>query len=138
RAESFLEAVRWARRQGARVMSCSIVTPHWSDGEGGGSVHTALAGLLGPGGRTGDMLCFASAGNTTERHWGGLFHDAGDGFHEWKPGQKENGISPWGEERCSVELYWPPGADYDLHVSDADTGREVGLAHTNHNNGDRC
>src|SRR4029078_12006506 len=39
RPERFLEAVRWARRQGARIVTCSIVTPHWSDGEGRGAVH---------------------------------------------------------------------------------------------------
>ena len=137
RPESFLEAVRWARQQGAQVVSCSIVTPHWSDGEGRGAVHEALAGILGTGTKPGDMLCFASAGNTTERHWGGLFHDAGDGFHEWKPGVKANGISPWGDEQVSVGLYWKPGADYDLYVTDATTGKPVGMAHTDHHRGDR-
>ncbi len=137
RPESFLEAVRSARQQGVRVVTCSIVTPHWSDGEGRGAVHEALASILGTGNKPGDMLCFASAGNTTERHWGGRFHDGGDGFHEWKPGVKENGISPWGDEQVSVGLYWQPGADYDLYVSDATTGKPVGTAHTDHNKGDR-
>jgi subtilisin family serine protease len=135
--ETFLAAVRWARQQGARIVSCSIVMPNWSDGEGQGEVHQKLAQLLGSGAVPGDMLCFASAGNTTERHWTGAFHDGGDGFHEWKPGQKDNRVSPWGKERCSVELYWKPGADYDLFVHDADTGRPVGVAHTDHNHGDR-
>ena len=137
RPESFLEAVRWGRRQGARIVTCSIVTPHWSDGEGRGAVHEALAGILGSGGKVGDMLCFASAGNTTERHWGGTFHDSGDGNHEWKPGVKENGISPWGDEQVSVGLYWQPGADYDLFVRDVTTGKELGTAHTDHHQGDR-
>src|SRR5262249_53337433 len=137
RPESFLEAVRWARRQGVRVVTCSIVTPHWSDGEGRGAVHQALADVLGPGGKSGDMLCFASAGNTTERHWGGTFHDGGDGFHEWKPGVKDNGVSPWGELEVSAGLYWQPGADYDLFVYDGDTGKEVGRSHTDHHRGDR-
>jgi Subtilase family len=136
RADSFLEAARWAHQQGARVISCSIVTPHWSDGEGRGAVHEALARILGPGGAPGDMLCFASAGNTTERHWGGPFHDAGDGFHEWQPGVRDNGISPWGDEQVSVGLYWQPGADYDLYVYDADSGKKVGQAH-DHHRGDR-
>jgi hypothetical protein len=35
----FLAAVRWAREQGARILSCSVITPSWSDGEGGGAVH---------------------------------------------------------------------------------------------------
>jgi subtilisin family serine protease len=135
--EQFLAAVRWAREHGARIISCSVVVPNWSDGEGKGEVHEKLTRILGPGSAAGDELCFASAGNTTVRHWGGLFHDGGDGYHEWKPGQKDNGVTPWGKERCSVELYWQPGADYDLTVYDADTGREVGVAHTDHNHGDR-
>src|SRR5262249_2903489 len=132
RPESFLEAVRWARREGARVATCSIVTPHWSDGEGGGEVHQELARVLGPGDKPGDMLLFASAGNTTERHWGGPFRAGADGFHEWKPGVTDNGISPWGEERVFVGLYWQPGADYDLFVTDAASGKEVGHVHTDH------
>src|SRR6266496_3008169 len=34
---TFLEAVRWARTQGAQVISCSCIMPDWSDGEGGGA-----------------------------------------------------------------------------------------------------
>src|ERR1700722_16505616 len=47
----FLDAVRWARRQGARVVTCSVIMPTWSDGEGGGDVHRALAEILGQGDR---------------------------------------------------------------------------------------
>jgi subtilisin family serine protease len=130
--EQYLAAVRWAREQGARVVSCSIVMPNWSNGEGKGDVNEQLSQILGPGSNPGDQLGFASAGNTTERHWGGLFQDGGDGYHEWKPGQKDNGVSPWGSERCSVELYWQPGADYDLFVSDVTDGKEIGVAHTHH------
>src|SRR5438270_119609 len=49
RPDHFLEAVRWAREQRARVVSCSVITPSWSDGEGGGEVHRDLARLLGSG-----------------------------------------------------------------------------------------
>src|SRR5205823_2698255 len=49
RPETFLEAVRWARQQGARLLSCSVIMPSWSDGEGGGAVHERLAGVLGSG-----------------------------------------------------------------------------------------
>src|SRR5436309_3852961 len=56
--EQFLEAVRWARRQGARVISCSVIMPSWSDGEGGGPVHEALARTLGSGAGAGDVLFF--------------------------------------------------------------------------------
>jgi hypothetical protein len=66
RPEQFLDAVRWARDQGARVVTCSVVTPTWSDGEGGGSVHERLARLLGK-----DVLCFDSAGIMAQRHCGG-------------------------------------------------------------------
>src|SRR5436190_636996 len=47
--ERFLDAVRWARQQGARVVTCSVIMPSWSDGEGGGPVHDALTKILGAG-----------------------------------------------------------------------------------------
>ena len=61
--ESFLAAIRWARAQGARLISCSVIMPTWSDGEGHGAVHRALTSLLGAGDSPDDLLCFASAGN---------------------------------------------------------------------------
>src|SRR5579875_1370006 len=45
-SDQFLEAVRWARRQGARILSCSIIMPSWSDGEGHGRIHRELVRLL--------------------------------------------------------------------------------------------
>src|SRR5437763_1458207 len=80
-------AVRWARQEGARVISCSVIMPSWSDGQGGGAMHRALTALLGSGTSAADLLCFASAGNTTERHWAGHFHDRGDGWHCWQAQQ---------------------------------------------------
>src|SRR5262249_1986072 len=137
RSDQFLDAVRWAREEGARILSCSLIMPSWSDGEGGGHVHAELARLLGKGGQAGDVLCFASAGNTAQRHWGGPFHDGGDGFHEWAssqnnlgvrtglPANKDNGLTPWGEEKVSVELCWHTKADYDLSVHDRTTSADV-------------
>jgi hypothetical protein len=127
RPDLFLDAVRWARQQGARVMSCSVIMPSWSDGEGHGSVHTALNRLLGSGTGAGDVLFFASAGNTAQRHWGGAFRDAGAGYHDWGQGQTENVIKPWGGEIVSVELCSPPGATYELCVEDLTTGSPTGL-----------
>src|SRR5262249_53998532 len=46
-AEQYLKAVRWARAQGARIISCSVIMPSWSDGDGGGQLHTDLAKALG-------------------------------------------------------------------------------------------
>src|SRR5947209_13516830 len=69
--QTFLDAVRWAREQGARLISCSVIMPSWSDGEGHGSTHETLRRLLGEDDRTGSMLLFASAGNTAQRHWTG-------------------------------------------------------------------
>jgi len=127
RPEQFLEAVRWARSQGARIISCSVIMPSWSDGEGSGEVHQKLTRLLGKGGQADDMLMFASAGNTAQRHWGGTFRDAGDGLHLWAQGQKENVITPWGGERVSVELCWQPGANYELQVEDITARRSAGV-----------
>jgi subtilisin family serine protease len=121
RPDQFLDAVRWAREQGARVISCSVIMPTWSDGEGGGAIHEALRRLLGA-----DVLCFASAGNIAQRHWSGAFRDGGDGWHEWSAGRYDNEVIPFGSDPVSVELCWPRGADYELMVWDATTGAEVG------------
>jgi hypothetical protein len=122
----FLKAVQWARQMGARVISCSVIMPTWSDGEGHGAVHEALRHVLGPGDRPGDVLCFASAGNTAQRHWSGVFRDAGDGRHEWARGQCDNVLWPWGGERVSVELCWSDRARYELTVRDVTARRPVG------------
>ncbi len=124
--ESFLEAVRWARGQGARVLSCSVIMPSWSDGEGRGAVHQALAQVLGSGAEPGDPIIFASAGNTALRHWSGPFHDDGHGYHEWETGRSSNRIGPWGTEQVSVELCWPAGSAFDLVVDDTTARVEIG------------
>jgi hypothetical protein len=124
--ETFLAAARWARQQGAHIISCSVIMPSWSDGEGGGPVHEKLAHTLGSGHEPGDVLCFASAGNIAQRHWSGLFRDGGDGFHEWRPGHKDDLLTPWGDDRVAVELCWRPGPNYDLLVWDETTGSVAG------------
>jgi subtilisin family serine protease len=126
----FLAAVRWARQEGARIISCSIIMPTWSDGDGHGRIHEELARLLGPNDHDSGALFFASAGNTAQRHWGGPFQDGGDGYHNWQPSiglpQSENAIKPWGAERVSVELCCPVTSGYEVIVTDATTGRLVG------------
>jgi subtilisin family serine protease len=124
--DQFLAAVRWARQQGARIISTSVITPSWSDGQGGGAMHRALSELLGSGGGPNDVLCFASAGNTTDRHWTGHFTDNGDGWHRWKDKQIDNGLRPWGDDDVYVELYGRPGASYELWVLDTTSGRDAG------------
>jgi subtilisin family serine protease len=137
RSGQFLEALQWAREQGARVVSCSVIMPSWSDGEGHGPAHEALTRLLGPGEDRTDGLCFASAGNTAQRHWSGPFQDGGDGRHEWARGMTGNAVTPWGSERVSVELCSPAGASYELAVLDVTVNREVGRARTPAR-GERC
>ncbi len=122
----FLEAVRWAVGQGAQVLTCSIIMPTWSDGEGGGPVHAALARLLGDGSRPGDVLFVACAGNTAERHWGGPFADAGRGWHDWGEGKIDNPLRPWNAGRVSVELCAEEDLDLELCVHDRTAGREAG------------
>lgn len=123
---SFLDAVRWARRQGARVISCSVIMPTWSDGEGGGPTHQALRRLLGEPGEEGSALFFACAGNTAQRHWGGAFSPDKDGWHQWRRGRDENGLRPLGRDRVSVELTGGGDAAYELVVRDRTAGTEVG------------
>ncbi len=127
--ETFLEAVRWARHEGAQIISCSVIMPSWSDGNGGGSVHRTLTQLLGDGHSTADMLCFASAGNTAERHWAGAFRPAPDGFHDWRSGTTSNRVRPWGGDQVSMELYAPAGsARFEVSVCDAGSGAVLGKA----------
>lgn len=127
--EQFLQAIQWARAQGAQVISCSVIMPSWSDCEGGGPVHEKLAKIVGGGNQAGDLLCFASAGNTARRHWCGDFRDAGDGWHEWEAGKTENRLRPWGGgERVSVELCCPAGCRYQLVVRDTTTNTDAGQA----------
>jgi hypothetical protein len=130
--DQFFKAVRWARGQGAKIITCSVIMPSWSDGEGGGRLHAELTKSLGD-----DLLCFASAGNTARRHWSGLFHDGGNGFHEWRTGEIDNLIRPWGPDRVSVELYWQPGCKFQLQVEDITTSAEVGRS-SGHCSASRC
>ncbi|MGE3808743.1 MAG: S8 family serine peptidase [Gemmataceae bacterium] len=123
--QQYLKAAQWARQQGARIISCSIIMPSWSDGEGGGDIANAFADILGRGDRKGDVVCFASAGNTAERHWAGNFKPGENGWHQWETGKTQNAVSPWNTDRVSVELYYKTGADYDLVVVDQ-AGKRVG------------
>jgi Subtilase family len=126
RSDQFLDAVRWARQQGARVITCSVIMPTWSDGEGDGPIHQALSRLLGQAGDPGSALCFASAGNIAQRHWAGVFHANSLGWHEWAEDCTSNVLTPWGGERVSVEMYWRGGAEYQLAVFDLTTGEQAG------------
>jgi hypothetical protein len=128
RPEQFLEAVRWAKHEGARVLTCSVIMPAWSDGEGHGDVHRELSRLLGTGDSPADLLCFASAGNTALRHWSGTFRDGGSGWHAWADGVIDNDLRPWGSERVSVELCAPPGSALEVVVEDVTAGRQIGRA----------
>src|SRR5262249_50787450 len=66
RLDQFLAAVRWAKRQGARVLSVSVITPSWSDGAGGGAGPRRLAGLVGPADSPAGLLCVPRARNATD------------------------------------------------------------------------
>src|SRR5260370_198486 len=59
--ETFVEAVKWCRREGARCISCSVIVPAWGDGEGGGAIHKELAKIVGAGGQPGHLLAVACA-----------------------------------------------------------------------------
>jgi len=128
RPDQFLDAVRWARKEGARLVSCSLIMPSWSDGEGHGSVHEALRSIIGEGAKTGDLICFASAGNTAERHWSGPFNADQRGRHQWAAGQIDNLIMPWGSDPVSVEMCWSGASDYEVQISDNATGELVAVS----------
>jgi hypothetical protein len=122
--EQFLEAVAWARSRGARIITCSLIMPSWSDGEGGGDIERRLEQLVGRDGPPGDALFFACAGNTALRHWRGPFHAGADGWHEWRAGKTDNILAPWTAEPISIELYCHGGATYELRIEDA-SGRTI-------------
>lgn len=126
RPDSFLDAVRWARAQGAKIISCSLIMPSWSDGEGGGPIHGALEKLIGAGDAAGDLLFFASAGNIAQRHWAGSFRPDDNRSHQWVQGKTGNTLRPWGKDRVAVELYGKIAADYELTVIDRQSGTIVG------------
>ncbi len=126
--QAFLEAARWAKGQGARILSCSLIMPSWSDGEGGGPIHLALNQILGSGAKPGDLLCFASAGNIAQRHWHGPFRPDDSGRHQWAPGHTSNRLKPWDADRVAVELYGPLTGTYELQVYTSQTGKSVGQA----------
>jgi subtilisin family serine protease len=126
--EQFLDAVRWARQENARVMTCSIIMPSWSDGEGRGKVDDSLAEILGTGSSPRDPLFAACAGNTAQRHWQGRFVAAADGCHEWARGCTQNLLYPWSREKVSVDLYSHSSATYEVLIENAGSGRRVGLA----------
>jgi hypothetical protein len=123
---SFLKAVCWAKALGAHIFSCSLIMPNWSDGEGGGQVHDALARLIGPGQGSRDLLFFASAGNTALRHWTGPFQPNEQGLHQWGPGRTINLLRPWGLERVAVEMYGPTKVPCELQVLEESTGALIG------------
>lgn len=116
---SFLEAVRWARQEGAHILSCSVIMPSWSDGEGGGAHHAALRNILGEG------LFFACAGNTAQRHWSGPVQPNAQGWQQWAPGKVENVITPFSEERVSIE--WTSSADLEGELILVEVRRGVEL-----------
>ena len=121
--DTFLDAVKWARQQGARVITCSVVMPSWSDGEGNGPTHRRLREIIGDGTKPGDPLFFSCAGNTARRHWSGAFEAGPGGYHLWAEKLTLNPVSPWSVERVSLDLCWSdPEARYRLEVVDAATG----------------
>ena len=124
--QAFLDAVRWAKNEGAKIVSCSLIMPTWSDGEGGGEVHRGLQPLLGDGRSANDVLCFASAGNTAQRHWCGRFDPNADGWHQWRDDTAGNTLIPWGRERVAVEFYGPTRTAFEVQVVERDAGTLIG------------
>ncbi len=118
--QAFLDAVRWAKEQGATILSCSLIMPGWSDGEGGGEVHRGLTPLLD------GMLFFASAGNTAQRHWCGLFSPNDAGSHQWRDDAVDNTLMPTGNDRVAVELYGPTQSAFELSICSSATGEVIG------------
>lgn len=118
--QSFLDAVRWAKSEGAKVLSCSLIMPSWSDGEGNGEVHRGLQPLLD------DMLFFASAGNTAQRHWCGHYTPNKADWHQWRHEVVDNLLTPWGKERVAVEIYGPTQCPFEVTIWNRATNACIG------------
>jgi subtilisin family serine protease len=124
--ETFLSAAQWAKDQGAKILSCSLIMPSWSDGEGGGKIDNALTSILGDGNKADDLLFFASAGNTAQRHWSGRLEPDAAGWHQWTAEHRSNALTPWSLDRVSIELYGKSCQGVELRLVDAATGNQVG------------
>jgi subtilisin family serine protease len=120
----FLQAVRWAKEQGAKVISCSIVMPGWSDGVGGGEVHRQLREILGDPSDPQTPIFVSAVGNLAERHHRANYRDDGNGWHRFNK-RSELKVTPWGSNPVCIELTHSGEAQYRLHVYDGN-GREVG------------
>lgn len=120
--DSFVAAVTWAKRSGAKVLVCSVITPSWSDGEGGGSTHRKLSEVIGD-----DLLCIACAGNLAKRHWRGAVHTNPDGWHVWPDGSIDNVVTPWGRETVSLDLS-TTGGSFEVIACD-EGGKPVARTH---------
>jgi subtilisin family serine protease len=118
--QSFLDAVRWAKAEGAKILSCSLIMPSWSDGEGRGEVHRSLQPLLD------GMLFFASAGNTAQRHWCGLYAPNKAEWHQWRHEVVDNVLTPWGKERVAVEIYGPTQCPFEVTIWNRATSKCIG------------
>jgi len=123
--ESFVRALAWAKSQGARVATCSVIMPNWSDGSGGGPTHKALRTILGDGRGPRDLVMTAAAGNLAARHWSGSLAPNAARDHQWSPGKQRNAVLPWGTERVAIELYGALACRCRLQVFERDTGRLV-------------
>ncbi len=132
----FLQALKWARHHGAKILSCSISISTLSDAEGGGPVHKELTRLLSQG--KDEALFFACAGNTAERHWGGDFNAGTYGYHDWGNRAIDNQVIPWGSDDVSVELCGAKGMDFELLVYDATTRTLLGRARAEASSIHRC
>lgn len=123
--ESFARALAWAKDEGARVATCSVIMPSWSDGAGGGPAHAALRAIMGQGNGSRDMILTAAAGNLAQRHWGGTIAPNRLHYHQWTTGQHLNPVVAWGSERVAVEVYGPMTCKCRLQVFERATGALV-------------
>ena len=65
---------------------------------------------------------FASAGNTAQRHWCGMFAPNEDGWHQWQDDAAINTLTPWGKDRVAVEFYGPTQSSFEVSIWKHATG----------------
>jgi len=110
---SVLDAERWAKAKGVRIISFSV--GYFADrGDGSGIVGSAAADA-----RANGILWVSAAGNQAQQHWSGTFTDAnGNGYEDFAPGDETNSfVLDSGEGACG-ELKWDEWpfakSDFDL------------------------
>ena len=130
---SVLDAERWAKARGVRIINFSI--GYFASGRGDGS---GIVGSAAADARANGILWVSAAGNHAQEHWSGTFTDAnGNGYNDFTPGDETNSlVLDRGEGVCG-ELKWDewPSAKSDFDLALYSDSNQLLAQSTNTQNG---